>query len=118
MSTPAPLGQVDLNSLPKPVASPSKKSPLIGNPSVPPAAASKEDVMEASKEKKGVDDEELLTGLASGGFGGNNAGSLQANFAKFRAERARLKKVHRANKKHLKEVQAKTPEQKEMLRKK
>ena len=42
--------------------------------------------------KKGKSDEELLNALSQ-----PSGGDLQANFAKFRAERARVKKMQRAN---------------------
>ena len=98
----SPLKENDMN-LPQPVLSPSKQAsnPNAGNPGIPsgnPPAPSSE-----------PSDEDIMLQLA-GKTEKAAGGSLQGNFAKFRAERARQKKLARANKKHLKES-PKTQEQ-------
>ncbi|GMH69679.1 hypothetical protein TrST_g3785 [Triparma strigata] len=103
----SPLKENDMN-LPQPVLSPSKQAsnPNAGNPGIPsgnPPAPSSE-----------PSDEDIMLQLA-GKTEKAAGGSLQGNFAKFRAERARQKKLARANKKHLKES-PKTQEQKDALR--
>ena len=96
----SPLHEISTQqNLPAPVLSPSKKAVDMANDK-PPKPYEKSD-------------EELLLELA--GKTSEKAGDLQNNFAKFRAERARQKKLARANKKHLKSA-PKTQEQKDVLR--
>ena len=101
-----------MDNLPVAIKSPKKNAAATKPPKAAEKVVAKGESISASseeatpKEKKKTDEEMLLAELAGGGASGFNTKSskpsLQDNFAKFRAERARVKKMQRANKKALK----------------